>query len=147
MNMRSGINNIAVRSVVTALALLAVILLSACATTSTASPGELVRERAQARWDALLNSDFATAYSYLSPGYRSATTVVDYEIGIRMRKVQYRTAETQDYSCEKSVCTVRIKVGYKLAKAVPGMAAWESDGMVSEQWIKSDGNWWFLPQS
>ena len=147
MNMRSGINNIAVRSVVTALTLAAVILLSACATTSTASPGELVRERAQARWDALLNGDFATAYSYLSPGYRSATTVVDYEIEIRMRKVQYRTAEFQDYSCEESICTVRLKIGYKIAKPVPGMANWESDDVVSEQWIKSDGNWWFLPQS
>ena len=146
MNTNAKINNIAVRSVVTVLALLAVLLLSACATT-TASPGDLVKERAQARWDALLMGDFATAYSYFSPGYRSATTVVDYEIGIRMRKVQYHTAEFQDYSCEENVCTVRIKVGYKIAKAVPGMAAWESDGMVSEQWIKSDGNWWFLPQS
>ena len=147
MNTNSRINNIEVRSVATVLALLAVILLSACATTSTASPGDLVRERAQARWDALLKGDFATAYSYFSPGYRSSTTVVDYEIGIRMRKVQYRTAEFQDHSCENNVCTVRLKVGYKVAKPVPGMTDWKSESVVSEQWIKSNGNWWFLPQS
>lgn len=147
MNTNSRTNNIAVRSVVTVLALLAVILLSACATTSTASPGDLVKERAQARWDALLKGDYATAYSYFSPGYRSATTVVDFEIGMRMRKVQYRAAEFQDYKCEKNVCTVRLKVAYKVARPVPGMADWKSDSAVSEQWIKSDGNWWFLPQS
>jgi hypothetical protein len=139
-------NSIAVSPVVTVLVLLAVMLLSACATTSTASPEDIVKERAQARWDALLDGDFATAYSYYSPGYRSAMTVVDFEIGIRMRKVQYRTAEYQGHSCEKNVCTVRFKVGYQVAKPVPGLGDWESDGMVSEQWIKSNSEWWFLPQ-
>jgi len=146
MNTSTEKNKIAVKPFVTVLVLLAVMLLSACATTP-ASPEDIVKERAQARWDALLNGDFATAYSYFSPGYRSATTVVDFEIGIRMRKVQYRTAEFQDHSCENNVCTVRLKVGYKLAKPVPGMTDWESESVVSEQWIKSDGNWWFLPQS
>jgi hypothetical protein len=139
-------NSIAVSPVVTVLVLLAVMLLSACATTSTASPENIVKERAQARWDALLDGDFATAYSYYSPGYRSAMTVVDFEIGIRMRKVQYRTAEYQGHSCEKNVCTVRFKVGYQVATPVPGLGDWESDGMVSEQWIKSNSEWWFLPQ-
>ena len=146
MNTNSRINNIVVRSVVTVLALLAVILLSACASTSTASSEDIVQERAQARWDALLNGDFATAYSYLSPGYRSTITVVDYEIGIRMRKVQYRMAEYQSHSCEKNVCTVRFKVGYSVVRPVPGMAEWENNSTVPEQWIKSDGEWWFLPQ-
>ena len=134
------------RPVIAVLVLLAVMLLSACATTSTASSEDVIKERAQARWDALLKGDFATAYSYLSPGYRSTITVVDYEIRVRMRKVQYRTAEFQDHSCEKNVCTVRFKVGYSVVRPVPGMADWENNSTVPEQWIKSDGDWWFLPQ-
>ena len=146
MNTNTRKNNIAARHIATALVLLAVLLLTACATTSTASPEDIIKERAQARWDALLEGDFATAYSYLSPGYRSAITVVDYEIGVRMQKVQYRLAEYQGHSCEKNVCTVRFKVGYRVVKPVPGLDNWESDSMVSEQWIKSNGEWWFLPQ-
>ena len=146
MNTYTRKNNIAARHIATALVLLAVLLLTACATTSTASPEDIIKERAQARWDALLEGDFATAYSYLSPGYRSAITVVDYEIGVRMQKVQYRLAEYQGHSCEKNVCTVRFKVGYRVVKPVPGLDNWESDSMVSEQWIKSNGEWWFLPQ-
>jgi len=146
MNISTEKNKSAVKPFVTVLVLLAVMLLSACATTSTASPEEIVRERAQARWDALLNGDFATAYSYYSPGFRSATTVVDYEIGIRMRKVQYRTSEYQDQSCENIVCTVRFKVGYHVVKPVPGLDKFTHDGLVSEKWIKSDSEWWFLPQ-
>lgn len=134
------------RPVATVLVLLLVMLLSACATTSTAEPEDIVRDRAQARWDALLVGDFETAYSYYSPGFRSTTSVVDFAIGIRMRRVQYRSAEFLDRNCEKSVCTVRFKLGYKVAKPVPGVDNWESEGVVSEQWIKSDGEWWFLPQ-
>ena len=146
MNTNTRKINIAARSVVIGLILLAAMLLSACATTSSVSPEEIVKERAQARWDALLTGDFATAYSYLSPGYRSANTVVDYEIGIRVRKVQYRTAEYQGHSCEKNLCTVHFKVGYRVARPVPGMDNWESYSTVSEQWIESNGEWWFLPQ-
>ena len=146
MNMNTRIKNIAMRPVIAVLVLLAVMLLSACATTSTASSEDVVKERAQARWDALLKGDFATAYSYLSPGYRSTITVVDYEIRVRMRKVQYRTAEFQDHSCEKNICTVRFKVIYSVVRPVPGMAEWENNSTVPEQWIKSDGDWWFLPQ-
>jgi hypothetical protein len=145
MNTNTRKNKIAVRPVVTVLVLLAVMLLSACAATP-ASTEDVIKERAQARWDALLTGDFATAYSYYSPGYRSTITVVDFEIGIRMRRVQYRSAEYQGHSCEENVCTVRFKVGYQVAKPVPGMSDWESESMVSEQWIKSDSEWWFLPQ-
>ena len=63
MNTSTEKNKIVVKHFVTVLVLLAVMLLSACATTP-ASPGDIVKERAQARWDALLNGDFATAYSY-----------------------------------------------------------------------------------
>lgn len=146
MDMNTIRNSGAARPAATALVLLLVMLLSACATTSTAEPENIVRERAQARWDALLTGDFATAYSYYSPGFRSATSVVDFEIGIRMRKVQYRSAEYQDQNCEKSICTVRFELGYRVAKPVPGVDNWESSSVVSEQWIKSDGEWWFLPQ-
>jgi hypothetical protein len=145
MNTTTRTNNSAVRPVVTVLVLLAVMLLSACAATP-ASTEDVIKERAQARWDALLDGDFATAYSYFSPGYRSTITVVDFEIGVRMRKVRYRTAEYLGHSCENDVCTVQIKVGYLVARPVPGLDNWESESMLSEQWINSDGEWWFLPQ-
>lgn len=126
-------------------ALLAVALLSACATTGPSADNE-IGERAQARWDALLEGDFATAYSYLSPGYRSRISVVDYELSTRMKRVQYRSAQYQEHTCEKDVCTVQVKIEYKVAKPVPGVAEFVGENTIFEQWIKSDSNWWFLPQ-
>jgi len=124
---------------------LCLLVLSACAT-SPASRDKLIQERAQGRWDALLATDYATAYSYLSPGYRSTTPVTDYEIGVRARRVQYTSAEYKSHSCEEAVCTVRMEVGYRVVRPVQGLPEWKSTSLVEERWINSDGGWWFLPE-
>ena len=99
--------------------MLVAILLSACA----AAPS-LVNDlevRAQARWDALLARDYATAYSYYSPGYRSSTTVVDFEIAQRVRRVVWTGGKVQDSSCSGDVCTVNTLTRYRVNRPVPGM--------------------------
>ena len=130
------------RSVIMVLYVLAAV--SACAANPPAD--NVVAERAQARWDALLAGDYAAAYVYYSPGYRSSKSAVDLGMDIRTRKVKYRSAQYQDQSCEKDTCTVRVEVGYEVTKPVPGLNKWESKSIISEKWIKSDGEWWFLPQ-
>ena len=120
-------------------------LLAACASTPAARD-KLIEQRAQARWDALLARDYETAYSYLSPGYRSTTSVTDFEIGVRARRVQYISAEYRSHSCEEAVCTVQIMVGYRVVRPVVGLPEWKSTSLVEERWINSDGGWWFLPE-
>lgn len=123
--------------------LLLAALLSACATTSAPARDKIVAERAQARWDALLAGDYEAAWAYASPGYRSANTAVDFEIAFRLRRVEYRSAEYQEHSCEEDVCTVKLRVGYRLDRPLVGVPEWESEGVVEEQWIKSGGEWWY----
>ena len=119
------------------------VLLSACA---TAPPSDtVVRERAQAHWNALLAGDFDSAYGYLSPGYRSSHSRVDFEIGVRSRKVRWESAEVQEASCEADVCMVTTLVGYKVRGAVPGVSSWSNRKDVQEKWIRTDGQWWLLP--
>jgi hypothetical protein len=130
------------QSSILALCLLA---LSACAT-SPAARDKLIAQRAQARWDALLARDYETAYSYLSPGYRSTTSVTDFEISVRARRVQYISAEYRSHGCEEAVCTVQMMVGYRVVRPVVGLPEWKSTSLVEERWINSDGGWWFLPE-
>jgi len=120
-------------------------LLAACAS-SPATRDKVIQERAQARWDALLARDYATAYQYLSPGYRSTTSVTDFEIDVRARRVQYLSAEYKAHICEEAVCTVQMSVGYKVLRPVAGLPEWKSASLVEERWIMSDGQWWFLPE-
>jgi len=133
-----------VRAIVTGLCLLA---LAACATSSTAARDKSLQQRAQARWDALLAKDYAKAYSYATPGYRSSASVTDFEMAMRLRRVQYVSAEYKEHHCEETVCNVQIEVGYKVVRPVSGLPEWSSTSQIEERWIKTDGNWWFVPES
>jgi len=121
--------------------------LSACAATSTASKTDtIIPERSQARWDALLSGDLETAYTYYSPGYRSTMSVVDFGVSVRLRRVTWTSAEYLDHSCDENRCDVKVKIGYKVVKAVPGMDEFHSTNVRNETWVKTDGEWWFLPK-
>ena len=120
------------------------LLLAACAA-SPAARDKALQERAQARWDALLAGDFAAAYAYNSPGYRSATSVTDFEISFRLRRVQYKSAKYESHSCEEQACTVRIWVDYSVSQLAQGVPEWKARNIIEERWILTDGNWWFAP--
>ncbi len=121
------------------------VFLTACAT-SPDSAGDAVTERAQDRWDAVLAGDYETAYSFYSPGFRSTTPMIDLAIKIRSQRVQWVSTEYKDHSCDESACTVSFLVGFKIAYPVRGMKVWESSSLVDEQWVKTEGQWWYLPK-
>lgn len=136
--------NLAMKSVIVFI-VLAGLLLTGCATRQT-TPEEIVKERAQARWDALLSRDFATAYEYYSPGYRSKFTPVDFEIEMRLRKVKLTSATFQDLSCAENSCTLNYRIGYQVGAPVPGISSWTGYDYMEDQWIKTGGQWWYLPE-
>ena len=127
-------------------ALLCVSALAACATTGQDTRDQLIPQRAQARWDALLSADYAAAYAYASPGYRSSNSLADFEIEVRSRRVQYTAAEYREHRCEEAVCTVKVSVDYRVVRPVAGVPEWKSSSVVEERWVYSAGEWWFLPQ-
>ena len=133
------------RSALAGAVLLVVALLTACATDPVARRDATIAERAQARWDALLAGDFATAYTYLAPGYRSAKSAADFEISIKTRRVRYDSAEYREHLCEDRVCTVKIWVAYTVPRPAQGVPEWKSRSMVEERWIEVGGEWWFSP--
>lgn len=121
-----------------------ILFLAACASTGDAKKHP-VEERAQTRWDALLASDFDTAYSLYSPGYRSANSRVDFEISQRSRKVAILAAKVTDSDCSNDACTVSTAVQYRVGAPVPGVSKWESSSQLEERWVRTDGKWWFVP--
>lgn len=125
-----------------ALAMVSAAFFTACA---TIGGGGSVVDRAQARWQALLAGDFQTAYSYYTPGYRSSKTPGDFELSIRLRKVQFRDAEYLEHQCEGDSCTLKFNVKYHVASPVPGVNRWESKTVLDERWVRTQGKWWYLP--
>ena len=118
----------------------------ACACTTTPHAETVIKQRAQARWDAVLAGNYDAAYGFYSPGYRSSHSRTDFEIELRMRRVRWNSAEVLETSCEADVCTVVTRVAYQVAGAVPGVPDWKSKKDVKERWVRTDGQWWFLPE-
>jgi len=120
------------------------LFLSACASQAV-EPENGLSVRAQSRWDVLLAGDYEAAYAYFSPGYRSTTSMIDYAVKIRTQRVHWTSAEYRDHSCTESTCTVRFDIGYTVAKPVAGLDKWDGSSITEEKWIKTNGQWWYLP--
>lgn len=128
-----------------ALAALAAVFLAACATTGGGGGGDVVK-RAEARWDAVLAGDFESAYQYYSPGYRSSHSPGDFELSMRLRKVQFRDARYAEHACDGDRCNLKIEVKYHVASPVPGLDKWDSKTTIDETWIRTQDEWWYLPE-
>lgn len=127
---------------------LVIILLLASACASLRGPSSL-EDRAQARWDALIESDWETAYNYLSPGARSALSQEAYAKVLEARTIRWVAAQVSvPESCtpETQACTVPVEISYTVNRGVPGLrrqiTLTKAD---SESWIYSDRAWYFVP--
>jgi len=121
--------------------------LSACATTSSElEPEDLLQDRAQARWDALVARDFETAYEYLTPGYKQQQTVVNYAVSMSGRPVIWTSGNVREVVCEnEQKCTVRTDVGYRIPGGPTGINNMRMSRVIDETWLKLAGEWWYSP--
>ena len=127
-----------------AVLLAAVLLLGACA---AVTPGEEdpVVERAQERWEAIVARDYDAAYALYSPGYRSKTSRTDFEIELRSRRIAWTNATYREHRCDGSVCTVTFDIEYVAPRPVPGLDKWDGKSSSEDTWIKTSGEWWYVP--
>jgi hypothetical protein len=123
--------------------LLACLLLFSCAGTGNSNNIEV---RAQTRWDSLLGGDLAGAYEFLSPGLRSSIGSLDYQRVLLMTKVRWTAAEVLESECDEDACTVKVNIKFLLLGAVPGVKKFEGHQVISESWVRVDGQWWYVPQ-
>jgi hypothetical protein len=119
-------------------------VLAGCATTMPAQ--QVVEKRAMARWDALIKRDYAEAYKYLSPGFRSGVSVERYQKSFIYKKVKWTSAKFIESKCEETTCKVRISLGYAVNGAVPGVKTFSSSEPIEESWVRSGGSWYILPE-
>ncbi len=122
---------------------LAGLMLAACATPSRVteeSPEEVkkaaVVERANARWQAVIESDAEKAYAFLSPGSKALTSFDAYRA--RARLVGIRAAELESVACEPEVCKVKFRVtlDHRLMKGLVMP--------VEETWVLENGQYWYV---
>lgn len=119
---------------------LAAALISGCASTGGGAAAEkVVLERAQARWDALVERDWNTAYSYLVPAYRAVVPLKRY--GNQFSgPLQWESAKATSASCEDKRCAVKVEITYRTL--LPGHMDRVSSTFLDEVWVLEAGQWY-----
>lgn len=118
------------------------VLLAACSGPPRPAE-EIVAERAQARWDALIAQDPETAYQYRTPGYREKTKKIDHAIQYSRRRITWTSAEVREVECDGRRCKLEVLIGYR-ADGAPGvLSGMEGRRPVEEIWLQIDDEWWY----
>lgn len=116
------------------------ISLAGCAGLSDAgkTPEQIVSERVEARWKALLAGDFEKAYSLMAPSYREAVGFERYKAQSGSA-VNRQGAELVNVECEAERCEATVRVDFTLPLR-------QRDGVqhthVVERWVSEKGGWW-----
>jgi hypothetical protein len=109
------------------------------------SDQERVAQKAQQRWNLLIEGRVESAYDYLASEYRKVTPFPHYQRTVKGVGL-WKSAEVREVTCESTeVCTaavdIRVVIHYPRMKSPV-----ETGNTVKEKWIKDgEGNWGFLP--
>lgn len=102
---------------------------------------KILIERAEKRWAALINRDFAKAYEFQSPSYRAVSSLQQFSGGFGSF-VAWSGAKAESVRYDSPVvATVVVRVEY--GASLPGNQGYASVRYLHEKWVYSDANWWF----
>jgi hypothetical protein len=102
----------------------------------------VIAKRAEARWAALVAGDFAKAYGFESPEYRSVFSIQQFS-GRFGGAVTWKLARTKSVEYDPgNVARVVVEVEYD----APIMAHGNVRGVrqMMEKWLFTDGDWWYI---
>ncbi len=121
-----------------------VLLLSACQT------NEDLPTSVNNRWAAIVSQDLNTAYEYFSPGYKELETLDAFRLrmatarlNVKWKKAAYESQECSD----ENVCEVKLNITYEYSFPKRSMGGMEVDTTITENWIRTDGKWHFVPKN
>ncbi|MGB8635883.1 MAG: hypothetical protein WCD66_14505 [Rhodanobacteraceae bacterium] len=129
------------------------LLLAACAGTSThktsvmsANAGhDVLKQRAQQRWDDLINKHADKAYEYLTPGYRKTISKEQYASRMNNRPIRWKSAKVNKVECaQPDHCEVFMIVDYTMHTS--GIGETEGFAPLKETWLQLRNQWYYLPR-
>lgn len=139
------------RPMVVTLLVVLLFLMSACGTSENlrdnhakldpASPGA----RAVALWRAKIKREFAKAYPYYTPGYRSKTSLLQFVDNFPGGRVVWNDVEYAKQECGPVKCQVWVDITYSYLNPAPGVDSLSNTRRVEETWLLIDGVWYYSP--
>lgn len=120
------------------------LILSACATIMHVEDN--IEKRATERWEAVLGGDLSGAYEYLSPGYRSSVSSLQYQRSVLIKQVKWNSARYIESECTENTCNVKISIDYTLYGVLRGVKSYSGTQTINESWVLIDGKWYLVPE-
>jgi len=103
---------------------------------------QIVRGRAASRWQALIEGRLETAYTYLTPEYRSLYDFKRYRRTVHGVGV-WQKADVNKVTCAANKCLVNVEL-YVRIKVGRGFKPLASHGAIDETWVRDSGTGeWF----
>lgn len=118
--------------------------LAACATTGPKSSSG-AEKRAQERLELIFKGNLGAAYEYLSPGYRSGTSSLEWQRSFLTRRAVWESGEVTGSECSEDSCKVSLSIAYAVYGALPGVTRMALREEIYESWLLSDGEWYLVP--
>lgn len=116
--------------------LAAMAAIAGCATLGPKGPQEVVKQRAQERWDLLVKGEIRKAYEYFSPGTKAVLDVDGFVSSIRVGF--WKSARVEKVECATAdSCDAHITIEY----AVGGTPV---KSPLRETWVREGSGWWLV---
>ena len=134
------------RKVGKALVFVAGVALAGCSTQECKDYSETlkVEKRVEGRWNALIEKNFKSAYTYTSESYRDMITEEDYTKSMN-RKIIWKSAEITRTRCNEDVCKVHLTLKYHVLPQFGLPRGADSMENTVENWLRKGSEWWYLP--
>jgi hypothetical protein len=102
----------------------------------------LLRERVQARWQALINRDFDAAYQFGTPAYRAIYTIRQYRLQYG-GQIDWQVANAKEiYYDDPNVARVAVEIFYGYVDPDRDNKVSTMSNHVKETWLRKEGQWW-----
>jgi hypothetical protein len=120
------------------------LIISGCALFVEDNPEEIVGQRVNERWDALIEGRLEKAYSFETPEYRELYTFMDYRKTIR-GVGSWQKVEIDDVECSDNKCIANIVI-YVNINVGMGFGVVKSNTRAKENWIRqsTSGQWYHI---
>lgn len=134
-NKASRMGSLALKASSFGIAWIGLAILTACATLDSRPSPEVVKERAQARWNALVSGNPNAAYAYFSPTVRQTLKAEDYASSVK--KGFWKSVTVDRVECSNAdLCTAHATIEYEYKGG-------RVKTPLRETWIREGQNWWY----
>jgi hypothetical protein len=106
---------------------------------------EVLRQRAQDRWGAMIDRNFYRAYEYCSPAYRAIFSPKQFAARFGSTKLEWESV-TVDAIYKESDVAAKVDIKLSAKAFVPDIEqSLPVSTVFSESWVRSEDQWWYVP--